>query len=63
MPISVDLSKLSDLVKNDVVEKDVYNKLVAKVDNIDTSEFALKTKYDIDKTELEIKIPNTSGLV
>ena len=63
VPISVDLSKLSDLVKNDVVEKDVYNKLVAKVDNIDTSEFALKTKYDIDKTELEIKIPNTSGLV
>ena len=63
VPISVDLSKLSDLVKNDVVEKDVYNKLVAKVDNIDTSEFALKTKYDIDKTELENKIPNTSGLV
>ena len=63
VPISVDLSKLSDLVKNDVVEKDVYNKLVAKVDNIDTSEFALKTKYDIDKTELEIKIPNTSGLL
>ena len=63
VPISVDLSKLNDLVKNDVVEKDVYNKLVAKVDNIDTSEFALKTKYDIDKTELENKIPNTSGLV
>ena len=63
VPISVDLSKLSDLVKNDVVEKDVYNKLVAKVDDIDTSEFALKTKYDIDKTELENKIPNTSGLV
>ena len=63
VPIPVDLSKLSDVVKNDVVKKDVYNKLVAKVDNIDTSEFALKTKYDIDKTELENKIPNTSGLV
>ena len=63
MPIAVDLSKLSDLVKNDVIEKDVYNKLVAKVDNIDTSEFVLKTKYGTDKTELENKIPDTSGLV
>ena len=34
----------------------VYNKLVAKVDNIDTSDFVLKTKYNIDKTKLEKKI-------
>ena len=61
--VSVDLSKLSDVVKNDVVKKAVYNKLVAKVDNIDTSEFVLKTKYDTDKSELENKIPNTSGFV
>ena len=39
VPVPVDLSKLSDVVKNDVVKKDVYNKLVAKVDNIDTSGF------------------------
>ena len=32
--IPEDLSKLSDLVKNDVVKKDVYNKLVAKVNAI-----------------------------
>ena len=38
MPVPVDLSKLSDVVKNDVVKKTVYDKLVAKVDNIDTSE-------------------------
>ena len=44
-PVPVDLSKLSDIVKNDVVKKTVYDKLVAKVDNIDTSEFVLKTKY------------------
>ena len=37
--IPVHLSKLSDIVKNDVVKKTVYNKLVAKVDNIDTSDF------------------------
>ena len=33
--IPVDLSKLSDVVKNDVVKKTVYDKLVAKVNNID----------------------------
>ena len=30
MPVPVDLSKISDVVKNDVVKKDVYNKLVLK---------------------------------
>ena len=55
MPVPVYLSKLSDVVKNDVVKKDVYDKLVAKVDNIDTSRFVLKTKYDTDKSELENK--------
>ena len=49
-----------DVVKNDVVKKTVYDKLVAKVDNIDTSDFVLKTKYQADKTELENKIPDTS---
>ena len=62
MPIPVDLSKLSDVVKN-VVKKTVYNKLVAKVDNLDTSDFVLKTKYNTDKIELENKIPDTTGLV
>ena len=63
VPVPVDLSKLSDVVKNDVVKKDVYDKLVTKVNNIDTSGFVLKTKYDTDKSELENAIPNTSGLV
>ena len=63
VPIPVYLSKLSDVVKNDVVKKDVYNKLVAKVDNIDTSDFVLKTKCNTDETELENKIPDTGGLV
>ena len=31
VPISADLSKLSNVLKNDVVKKTVYNKLVAKV--------------------------------
>ena len=32
-------------MKNDVVQKSVYDKLVPKVMNIDTSKFVLKTKY------------------
>ena len=63
VPVLVDLSKLSDVVKNDVVKKDVYDKLVAKVNSIDTTGSVLKTKYDTDKLELENKLPDTTGLV
>ena len=45
------------------LKKTVYDKLVAKVNSIDTSGFVLKTKYDSDKRELEKNIPDTSGLV
>ena len=62
VPVPVDVSKLSDVVKNDV-NKTVYDKLVTKVNSIDTSGFVLKNKYDTDKSELENKIPDTSGLV
>ena len=62
-PVPVDLSKLSNVVKNNVVGKAVYDKLAAKVNNIDTSDFVLKTKYDTDKTELEKKIPNVTDFV
>ena len=63
VPVLVDLSKLSDVVKNDVVKKDVYDKLFAKVNSIDTTGSVLKTKYDTDKLELENKLPDTTGLV
>ena len=53
MPVSVDLSKLSDVVKNDAVKKIVYEKLAAKVNNTDTSDLALNIKYQTGKAELE----------
>ena len=56
------LSKLSNVVKNDVVKKAVYDKLAANVNNIDTSDFVLKTKYQIDKAKLEKKMPGVSDL-
>ena len=62
VPVPVDLIKLSDVVKNNVVKKAVYDKLAAKVNNNDTSEFVLKTKYQTDKTELE-KIPDVPDFV
>ena len=43
--------------------KNVYNKLVVKVNNIDATYFVLKTNYNTKITELENKIPDTSGLV
>ena len=63
VPVPADLSKLSDVVKNNVVKKVDYDKLVEKVNNIDTSRFVLKTKYYTDKIELENKITDTSGVV
>ena len=51
--VPVDLSKLSNVVKNDVVKKTEYNKLVTKVDNIDTTNFVKKSKYEKDGTDFE----------
>ena len=40
----------------------MHDKLVTKVNNMDTSGFVLKTKYQKDKPELEKNIPGTSKL-
>ena len=62
VPVPVDLIKLIDVLKNDVVKNTAYDQLVVKVNNIDTGDFVLKTNYQTDKTELEKKIADTSGL-
>ena len=61
--VPVNLNKLNDNVKMRLLKKSVYDKLAAKVNNIDTSDFALNTKYNTDKPELEKKIHDNSGLV
>ena len=63
VPVLVDLSKLSDIVKNYVVKKTVFDKLVAKVNNIDTSDFVLKNNYNAEKIKLEKKIPKMTDFV
>ena len=50
-------------VKNVVAKRTVYDKLVSKVNNIDTSGFAFKTKYDTDKLNLEKKIQKRKFLI
>ena len=54
--VPVDLAKLSNVAKNDVVKKTEYNKLVTKLDNIYSTRFVLKTEYENDGADLEKKI-------
>ena len=55
-PLSNDLAKLSNAVKIYFVKGTEYDKLVKKIDNIDTFGLVLKTTYDTDKSDLEKKI-------
>ena len=60
--VPVDLSKLSNVVKI-AVKKTVYDKLVARVNNIDTSGLVKKTDYNTKISEIEDKIPDSSSFV
>ena len=57
-------------MKNDVVKKTEYNKLVTKVNSINTTNFVSKTKYEKDGSgfkdkisKVDKKIPDVSNLV
>ena len=69
-PATNNFATLSNVVKNDVVKKVEYDKLVTKVNGIDTTNFVLKTKYEKDGSDFEDKInkvdkkiPDVSDLV
>ena len=64
--VPVDLTKLSNVIKNDVVKKIEYDKLVSKVNSIDTTNLVKKTKYEKDGSDFEdkiSKIPDVSSFV
>ena len=68
--VPIDLAKLSNVVINDVAKKTEYDKLVNKVNGIDTTNFVSRTKYEKDGSDfkdkiskVEKKIPNASDLV
>ena len=70
VPVPNDLAKLCNVVKNDVVKKTKYDKLVAKVNVIDTANFVKKNKYKKDGPDfadkinkVDKKLPDVSGLV
>ena len=60
VPVPVDLSKLSDAVKKDVVKKDIYS---AKITNIEveipnTTNWATNTILNAKINELKSEIPS-----
>ena len=61
VPVPVDLSKLSDFVKNDVVKNTDYNAKITEIENKipDISNLVANTALNT----VENKIPGTSGLV
>ena len=54
--VPVDLIELYNVVNNGVTKQIKYNKLVTKVNAIDTSKFVLKTQYNTYKSGLKKKI-------
>ena len=54
--VPVDLAKLSNVVKNDVIKKTEYDKLIAKVNGIDNANFVSRTKSEKDGSDFEDKI-------
>ena len=64
VPVPVDLRKLSDVVKNDVVKKDAYN---AKIKNIedkiaDITNLATNASLNARINEVKNEIPNVASL-
>ena len=68
--VPVDLAKLGNVVKNDVIKKSEFDKLAAKVNSIDNTKFVSRTKYEKDGSDfedkidkIEKKIPDVTNLV
>ena len=64
VPVPVDLSKLSDVVKNDIVKKDVYNARTKKFENkiSDITNLATNTTLNAKTNEVKNEIPNITNL-
>ena len=64
MPVSVDLSNLSDVAKNDVVKKDVYNAKIKDIEDKipDITNLATNTALNAKINEVKNKIHNITNL-
>ena len=64
VPVPVDLSKLSDVVKNYVVKKEVYNAQIKDIEDKtpDITNLAINTTLNAEINEIKNKIPNITNL-
>ena len=61
--VPISLSKLSGIVKNEVVKKNVFDELVNAIDIIEISGLVKKTIYDAKINEIKGETPSITGLV
>ena len=64
VPVPVDLSKLSDVVKNDVVKKDAYNAEIKNIEDkiADIINLAANTTLNAKINEFKKEIPSITNL-
>ena len=64
VPVSVDLSKLNDVLKNDVVKKDVYYVKIKDIENRkrNIAKLATNTALNVKINQVENKIPYITTL-
>ena len=64
VPVPVDLRKLSNVVKNDVFKKDVYNAKIKDIEDKipDITNLATNTTLNTKINEVKNKIPNITNL-
>ena len=64
LPVPADLSKLIDVVKNDVVKKDVYNAKIRNIEDkvLSIANSASKTTVNAKINEAKGEIPSTTNL-
>ena len=64
VPVPVDLSKLSDVVENDVSKKDVYNAMIKNIEDEipDITNLATNTTLNAKIIDVKSKTPNITNL-
>lgn len=61
--VPIDLKKLSDVVDNGAVEKNVYDELLKKINAIDTNGLFIETGYDPKIMKIKGEIPSVASLL
>ena len=56
IPVPVDLSKLSDVVKNDVLKKNVYNSKMKNIEDKTPNITNLATKATLNAKKIRLKV-------